>query len=69
MSDSFKKVFLSAVVGMLVYAVVYEVFRYLNWVGDNSLETILIRVVVPLVISIMISFIVLGLVIKVNKAK
>lgn len=64
-----KPIMIASIVSMIVYGVISEMFRYLNWVGNNDLETSLIRIVLPLVIAIAVVFVVFGLIIKVRKPK
>lgn len=64
-----KPIMIASVCSMIVYAVINETFKFLNWFGTNNLETNLIRVVLPLVIAIAVMFVVFGLVIKVRRPK
>jgi hypothetical protein len=58
---------IASVSSMIVYALISECVKFLNWFGDNNLESALIRVVIPLAISIIVMFVVFGLIIKVKR--
>jgi uncharacterized BrkB/YihY/UPF0761 family membrane protein len=62
-----KPIMIASVSSMIVYALINEGVKFLNWFGDNNLESALIRIVIPLVISIFVMFVVFGLIIKVKR--
>ena len=62
-----KPIMIASVISMIVYACINETFKFLNWFGTNNLETNLIRIVLPLIISIIVMFVVFGLIIKVKR--
>lgn len=62
-----KPIMIASVSSMIVYGVINELFRFLNWTGANDLETDLIRIVIPLAIAIIVMFVVFGLIIKVKR--
>jgi uncharacterized BrkB/YihY/UPF0761 family membrane protein len=62
-----KPIMVASVVSMIVYALISEGVKILGWFGDNNLESELIRIVIPLAISIFVMFLVFGLIIKVKR--
>jgi uncharacterized BrkB/YihY/UPF0761 family membrane protein len=62
-----KPIMIASVSSMIVYALINEGVKFLNWFGENNLESALIRVVIPLAISIFVMFVVFGLIIKVKR--
>ncbi len=64
-----KYIMLSSIVSMLVYAGLSEIVLLLGWTGSNGIEDALIKIVLPLTVSIFVVYFVFGLIIRVRKPK
>lgn len=68
MYGSQKEIMVAAISGMVVYGALNEAIVLCGIVGSTPLETILIRMVIPLIVAIAVIYLAFGLVIKVKKA-